>query len=297
MKVKENKTFLDLFEKSKDVFIKNFFIILKFAMIFALIGTFSQWLIIVDLENQGFNYINDFVSKDWEVQAPNNTWPIILVNIILDILTMILAAVLIIYLYFDFIGKNKLINECFGFLKTRLLDVVFTAILQTILLIFLFILLIVPGIIFSIYWIFVYLVVLFRKKSFFNALTYSFNLVRYNWWRTLGYLVILVIILIAIYVVFVLIYALIMFFGNLNNILFLILNFIQLLIVLPLNYFLLIFLINYFLVLEDEKKEEFEMMEKLDESGDNLHENKKLSKSKSKVEKKTKTKISIKNKK
>ena len=266
MKVKENKTFLDLFEKSKDVFIKNFFIILKFAMIFALIGTFSQWLIIVDLENQGFNYINDFVSKDWEVQAPNNTWPIILVNIILDILTMILAAVLIIYLYFDFIGKNKLINECFGFLKTRLLDVVFTAILQTILLIFLFILLIVPGIIFSIYWIFVYLVVLFRKKSFFNALTYSFNLVRYNWWRTLGYLVILLLIIIAVAMIFFFIFGLIMFFGNLNNTLYLIMTFIQILVVLPFNYFLVIFLIQYFLAIEEEKKDELELMEKAEVS-------------------------------
>ncbi|MCA9495795.1 MAG: hypothetical protein KC589_02540 [Nanoarchaeota archaeon] len=263
---KEKNTFSNLFVKSKDIFVNNFLLILKFSLVFAFVGLISQLIVIIDFENQGINYVNDVVATDFSMDVPLNTWPIMLVNIVLELLLAFLAIILIVNFHFNSIGKNKTIIESFDFTVSRLFYLIFTSILQTILLIFLFILLIVPGLIFSIYWIFVYLAVLFREKSFFNALVYSFNLVRNNWWRTLGYLVILLLIIIAVAMIFFFIFGLIMFFGNLNNTLYLIMTFIQILVVLPFNYFLVIFLIQYFLAIEEEKKDELELMEKAEVS-------------------------------
>jgi len=54
-------------------------------------------------------------------------------------------------------------------------------------LLFLFLLLIVPGIIFAVYWMFVLYVVILKDETAFDAMSYSKSLVKGRWWKTLGY--------------------------------------------------------------------------------------------------------------
>jgi len=62
-----------------------------------------------------------------------------------------------------------------------------TQIITGILLICLYLLLIIPGIIFTIYWMFIVLVVILNNKSGINALKYSGSVVNGRWWKCLGY--------------------------------------------------------------------------------------------------------------
>ena len=84
---------------------------------------------------------------------------------------------------------------------SRIIPLVLTYIIMVIFLTGLFLLLIIPGIIFAIYWTFTSYAVLFKDKSYIEALKYSFNLVKGNWWRTLGYYITLMLVLIALVIV------------------------------------------------------------------------------------------------
>jgi len=63
-----------------------------------------------------------------------------------------------------------------------------TTIIQMILLVVAYLLLIIPGIILTIFWAFMRESVVFRNKTYMKALDYSFALVRKRWWRVLGIL-------------------------------------------------------------------------------------------------------------
>ena len=66
----------------------------------------------------------------------------------------------------------------------------------------LFILLIVPGIIFSIYWIFSYYVFLNERKGIFASLGQSRQIVKGKWWTMLGYFILIILIVIGISIIF-----------------------------------------------------------------------------------------------
>ena len=68
----------------------------------------------------------------------------------------------------------------------RLGDVIITGLMLFVFLVGLTTLLIIPGIIYSVYWTFTTLVVLFKDKSGKAALDYSKSLVKGRWWKVLG---------------------------------------------------------------------------------------------------------------
>lgn len=88
-------------------------------------------------------------------------------------------------------GKSVTWQEAFTVAKNLLLDGVLTNLLMTVLLIGLFILLIVPGVIFSIYWSFALIAVALKGKKNMDALAYSKDIVTGRWWMTLGYFILL----------------------------------------------------------------------------------------------------------
>ena len=61
-----------------------------------------------------------------------------------------------------------------------------TQAIMSLMLLGLFILLIIPGIIFAVYWGFALLVVVFREQKYMDALRYSKSLVRGRWWNVFG---------------------------------------------------------------------------------------------------------------
>ena len=85
--------------------------------------------------------------------------------------------------------KNKDITwqESLKLAINKWLKAIGTNLLAGILLFGLFILLIIPGIIFSIYWHFILYVVIFTDKWGLEALKYSKELVQNRWWKTFGY--------------------------------------------------------------------------------------------------------------
>lgn len=65
----------------------------------------------------------------------------------------------------------------------------------------LFILLIIPGIIFVVYWAFAYFVFLGEKKGIIDSLKISYKMVKGKWWMTLGYGILIMLIILAISIV------------------------------------------------------------------------------------------------
>ncbi|MBD3281377.1 hypothetical protein GF391_01385 [Candidatus Uhrbacteria bacterium] len=100
----------------------------------------------------------------------------------------ILAAIAI-----AFITKSALENKAISWQESlklainKWLKAIGTNLLAGILLLGLFILLIIPGIIFSIYWYFILYVVIFTDKWGLEALKASKELVQNRWWKTFGY--------------------------------------------------------------------------------------------------------------
>ncbi|MEK6910978.1 MAG: hypothetical protein AABW82_04360 [Nanoarchaeota archaeon] len=66
----------------------------------------------------------------------------------------------------------------------------------------LFLLLIIPGVIFAVYWAFAYYVFLGEKKGIMDSLKASKNMVKGKWWMTFGYVLLIMLIIMAISSVF-----------------------------------------------------------------------------------------------
>ncbi len=77
----------------------------------------------------------------------------------------------------------------------------FTIVLM-IFLVLLFMALIIPGIIFSVFWIFSYLVFLDGGKGIISSLKGSFRIVKKRWWKTLGYILLFFLIMMGISIIF-----------------------------------------------------------------------------------------------
>lgn len=100
----------------------------------------------------------------------------------------ILATIAIAFLVKAALDKKELTwQESFKLAINKWLPTIGTNIIAGILLVGLFLLLIVPGIIFSVYWYFIIYVVIFSKKWGFDAMKYSKEIVQNRWWLTLGY--------------------------------------------------------------------------------------------------------------
>lgn len=100
----------------------------------------------------------------------------------------ILATIAIAFLVKGALDKREITwQESFKLAVDKWLKVLGTNIIAGILLVGLFILLIVPGVIFSIYWVFILYVVVFTDKWGFEAMKESKQLVQNRWWKTFGY--------------------------------------------------------------------------------------------------------------
>jgi len=120
----------------------------------------------------------------------------ILVGMIFGVIVAVVNLTITIRIYHRLIGEEKTFKESFDILKKRLGALVITSIIGTIFLLGLY-LLIIPGIIFSVYWIFAAYSVLFREKKGKKALNYSKSLVSGNWGRVFVYMLVVTIIVVV----------------------------------------------------------------------------------------------------
>ena len=115
-------------------------------------------------------------------------------NFIIGIIALV-ASLAVIYVAKQTIdNKSTNFTESIEFAISKWLPAITTNILMGILLVILFILLIVPGIIFSIYWAFVLPIVALKDIRMMKALDYSKSIVQGRWWKLLGYLVVITIV-------------------------------------------------------------------------------------------------------
>lgn len=100
------------------------------------------------------------------------------------------------------IDKNETSNESLLKLaRSRYFESLIVCIISGIFLSLLFILLIVPGIIFMIYWEFAFSIVVLTGLTSLKALSKSKEIVKGRWWQTLGYSVVISIVLIVAMVI------------------------------------------------------------------------------------------------
>jgi hypothetical protein len=92
---------------------------------------------------------------------------------------------------------NRLVNSG----KSNFWKFVWFCIVSFFFLILLFLALIIPGIIFSVYWILAVFVYFDSKKNVIESLKTSFHMVKGNWWKIFGYILLLLIFSIIIGVV------------------------------------------------------------------------------------------------
>ena len=169
----------DIWISAWNIYKKNF----KLFLIISLLIYLPAYIII--------NLFEEFSSNLIEINIAYTILSVIIVIIIALIGTYI-PLIAIMYSV-DKTIKNKQLNYQEVIKKgfSKFFPAFGTTILLVIFLIGLFILLIVPGIIFSIYWYFTIYAVVLRDKSGKKALDYSKAVVKKRWWRVLGILLVI----------------------------------------------------------------------------------------------------------
>jgi hypothetical protein len=128
------------------------------------------------------------------------------------IIIFILGILFTIYLIYFFGAKNK---DSFGKSKKRLLGSILFIIVMILILGLLFMALVLPGIIFGIFWILAFTIFILEKKGIFESLGKSFDMIRGRWWRTWGYIVILILVVFLIMIPFgIIVYIIDLFVGG-----------------------------------------------------------------------------------
>ena len=121
---------------------------------------------------------------------------------ILDGLVGVVSFMAIAFVIKNFFDGNEItIRESLRKSLSRWPSAIGTSIYAGIILTVLFLLLIVPGVIYSVYWAFGAIIVVLCDMSGSDALDYSKQIVKGQWWRVAGYLLVFLILNIAISVV------------------------------------------------------------------------------------------------
>jgi hypothetical protein len=173
----------DLLTLAWHVFSENFHTILIVVLIiYAPIA-----LIDVFLGGAGSKVAGDDPTALWHNLTRTNSVVVSLLTLLAGVLAP-LAIALLIKKNLD--GQTVDYRTALKQAASRWLPGLGTTLLMGIFLVGLFILLIIPGIIFGIYWAFAIYAVMLNNKSGLEALQYSKSLVQGRWWRVFGYLLV-----------------------------------------------------------------------------------------------------------
>jgi len=159
-------------------FAKHFKPLLIIAIILAVLGTIAG--IIYQIEYNAFEKL----SVAFNIQQFIGS--IISIPLII-IFSIALSGAYMVYVFRIVEKKETTFTDSHKFFWSRFLPLIWTGILHVLVVTAGFILFIIPGIIFSIYYSFVYTATLFRGKSGPSALSYSWRLIKNNWWETVLY--------------------------------------------------------------------------------------------------------------
>lgn len=161
-------------------------------ILFPLMATLPISLLTQYLFSMGATSLSGDAAETMLTGILTDMWPVVVIAYIILIVVSFISPLAIAYIaeahmHDRTIRLIDVINKSFA----RLLPYIGTSLFQSFLLFFLFLLLIVPGIICMIYWIFTAPIVTLRGKWGWAALSYSMRLVRKNWLRVCAYSIIL----------------------------------------------------------------------------------------------------------
>ncbi len=178
-----------LFEKSWSSFVKYFGFLIPLVIIFLFI---PQYLYSV------FTYFNP-ISDDLIynlLQGSISFWSFfvnhLLLHILLSLVLVLLSLIATVSIINFFVNKKaktfgELIKSSFRFY----FSVVLVSFLISLFLIPLYALFIIPGVVFSVYWMFSHFFIIDKNEKVFASIGCSFKLIRNNWWSTFGRILLL----------------------------------------------------------------------------------------------------------
>ncbi|MDA3855810.1 MAG: hypothetical protein PF569_06105 [Candidatus Woesearchaeota archaeon] len=186
---------------------------------------------------------------------------IITIIIVSLIVNLLLTSTLIFYINNDHLNNKISLNDSFLKAIDKIWILLLTQIIFGIFVFGLSLLFIIPGIIFAVYWGLYLYAVIIRDKDYTQALKYSKDLIKENWWRTVGYSFVILLIIEGIQFILGLflipLYFALAFIKN---------YYIQQLLILPstfistaVGFIFILYGITYFKVLEKEKGIENEL--------------------------------------
>jgi hypothetical protein len=176
----EMKSLGELWNKTWEIYFKTFWSTLSLVLVLG-------WpLIILCLASPYSMFQQKIVGMQWIF--------FIVYMLVSIILGTIMYLALTHYIYKSSNKSKVTIVDSIRFALSKFWTTIGTSLLVILMLIGLFILLIVPGIIFAVYWTFVIPVIVIKNLSGKKALDYSKSVVKKRWWKVLGYSIVLVII-------------------------------------------------------------------------------------------------------
>lgn len=196
------KSFGELFSESVEEFASKFGMIFKtflFLYLLPLIvfGIIIILLMVVSSPSISGNVVGDFAMSGFSVfdsasDLPFSVGLVIALIILLFVLYVVLNVLInVSYIRIAFLEGKETFEETFEFARKYFWKYFGFGIVTGIFLIGLFILLIVPGIIFGVYWVFAYLILMHENTSILGSLKRSKEIVKGNWWRVFGFMILI----------------------------------------------------------------------------------------------------------
>jgi hypothetical protein len=204
-KTKDNYSFGSIFKESFEEYKKKLSLISKTFLYIYLIPTIILLVILAFTiiifhptisgnaifdSTKGAVGINSEILKDLPIG-------VIIFVFILALISLIISLMLSLsYIHISLAKNNKTtVSEIWKSTKLTFKKYIGFVLVNAIFLILLYILLIIPGIIFTVYWIFAVFILIAEKKKILPSLKASRNIIRGRWWKTFGYLILLLIII------------------------------------------------------------------------------------------------------
>lgn len=211
------KNFGDIFSESLKeygdkfvIFLKSFlilylvplivFAIIIFAIMFAVAGPIPTGNVVSNVASSsltGFSFFNSLGAGN------AGTISLIVLAVVFLLIYVILTILLnISYVVIGFVkDKDVSFKTVFNMSRTYFWKYVGLSIVMMIVLAFLYLLLIIPGVIFTVYWLFAVFVLVREKTGVFDSLRRSQRIVRGRWWKTFGYFLLLSLIVVLVSIV------------------------------------------------------------------------------------------------
>ncbi len=205
------KSFGELFSKSWNEYKPNFKTYSKIILLFVIIPSIVMFIAGIPFTLHINNLDITKRPNTFEVYKPELILPLFFVGIIAFLVNLFGGACLIYNSVYKKENKTMSFKESLSGGKKYYWKFAGFGIVTFFFIFLLYLLLIIPGIIFSVFWVFSGYILIKENTGIKESLKKSYSLVRGNWWRTFGYLLLLFLIFIAVAIGIGLIFGIINF--------------------------------------------------------------------------------------